>query len=269
MALLGNYSVLNKIPGRNLGGPTLSDTRANWNATGAERNSRFGEAGMSTLAARPVGYYPPYTWALPTTNGQMLSAFQIAGVGAFTGSGAMGVNGAASIAGVGTLTADMQLIVSAVAALTGTGTLTASVVAVLNAAADLAGIGALTATINAIGSFAAALAGTGTIAPVINATGELSADITPFTELSPATLAAAVWEAVAADSFTTGSMGEALNWAQIILRNKTVTDPVAGSITVYDLDGTTVLLDASLWEDAAGTLAYSGSGAENRARLDT
>lgn len=53
-----------------------------------------------------------------------------------------------------------------------------------------------------------------------------------------------------------------------ILRNKMVTDPVAGTLTVFDDDGTTPLLSASIFKDAAGTVPYNGTGAERRERLE-
>ena len=52
-----------------------------------------------------------------------------------------------------------------------------------------------------------------------------------------------------------------------ILRNKMITDPIGGTITVYDDDGITVLLSASIFQDAAGLIPYAGQGAERRERL--
>lgn len=49
--------------------------------------------------------------------------------------------------------------------------------------------------------------------------------------------------------------------------NKMITDPVAGTITVYDDDDITVLLQADLYEDAAAVTPYQGSGAERRERM--
>mgnify|MGYP001828987768 CR=1 FL=1 len=49
--------------------------------------------------------------------------------------------------------------------------------------------------------------------------------------------------------------------------NKMVTDPGAGTITVYDDDDVTVLKVADLYEDAAGTQPYRGQGAERRERM--
>lgn len=53
-----------------------------------------------------------------------------------------------------------------------------------------------------------------------------------------------------------------------IIRNKTITDPSTGVMTVYDDDSVTPLLVANLREDAAGAQAYRGQGAERRERLE-
>lgn len=55
--------------------------------------------------------------------------------------------------------------------------------------------------------------------------------------------------------------------AQAILRNKTVTDPSTGLMTVYADDGSTPLLQAQLYETQYTTQVYRGQGAERRERL--
>ncbi len=52
-----------------------------------------------------------------------------------------------------------------------------------------------------------------------------------------------------------------------ILRNKLITDPTTGIMTLYANDGTTVLLTAQLYEGAGTGQTYQGSGAERRERL--
>lgn len=52
-----------------------------------------------------------------------------------------------------------------------------------------------------------------------------------------------------------------------ILQNKTITDPITGTMTVYDDDGVTPLFVAQLYEDAAETQTYQGQGAEVREAL--
>lgn len=52
-----------------------------------------------------------------------------------------------------------------------------------------------------------------------------------------------------------------------LLRNKQITNPSTGRMTVFDDDGSTVLLEGNLFEDAAGSVPYRGQGAERRERL--
>lgn len=52
-----------------------------------------------------------------------------------------------------------------------------------------------------------------------------------------------------------------------ITRNKMITDPATGVLTVYDDDGSTPLMSANIFKDAAGTVPYNGTGAERRERL--
>lgn len=52
-----------------------------------------------------------------------------------------------------------------------------------------------------------------------------------------------------------------------LLRNKVVTDPATGIMTVYADDNTTVLYTANVYEDVAGTMPFDGTGANRRDRL--
>ena len=52
-----------------------------------------------------------------------------------------------------------------------------------------------------------------------------------------------------------------------LLRNKQITSPATGKMTVYEDDGVTVLAEANLFENASGTQAYRGQGVERRERL--
>lgn len=292
MALRGNYAVLARVPGRQFGA-LFSNTPAYKSSTALKRNRYVG--GVPRLAATPAGYLPPYSWVIPVTGGDMATFTLIRGTSTFTGGAAAGVNITSTIDGVGDLTVTGQLVVSAVATLTGSGVISdAGLLAVLQASATLAGTGDLTASLDALGHVLATLTGAASESATLTATGTLEAEITPFTDLSPQSLAGAVWAAVAADNNDPLSMGEKLNAAGTagdpwtaslsgyttsqaggivslihkLLRNKTVTDPATGTITVYDDDGTTVLLTADLFEDAAGTAPYDGAGAERRERLE-
>lgn len=268
MALLGNYSVILKSPGRFMAGTSVSGGRPQFNTSGAMRCRNVSAAGWSPLSAQPRGYLAPYAWLLPRTGGDMATWGQIVGTGTLTAAPTGGRNGEATIAGSGTLTATGELVVSGTAAIAGTSTVSANIVAALLGTATVAGTSTCTGTLDAEGYMTATLTGAGDLTAPRYATGELEAAISPFTELSPETLASNVWGALASENFAAGTMGEALNVSQIMLRNKTVTDPAAGTITVYDTDGTTVLYVADLFQDAAGTTPYAGAGAERRERLE-
>lgn len=186
-----------------LGGTTIQNRRA----------SLFSAALTDRKVARPIGYLHPYAFDLPLKPGGVSTFNQAVGSGALAASGDRGVNGIAALTGTGTIAATGGLIVAAVAALAGTGALSGAANATLAATAALSGSGSLTGSIGALGGVIAALAGTGTLAAGSYATGTLDADILPYTELSPQSLAAAVWSALAAANNDTGTMGEKLNGA--------------------------------------------------------
>ena len=83
--------------------------------------------------------------------------------------------------------------------------------------------------------------------------------------LDPATIAAiadAVWAHSSAVDFSAKML-----ICSRILRNRMVTDPVTGIMTIYDDDDVTPYLTAQLYENVAETQTYRGQGAEVRARL--
>ena len=110
--------------------------------------------------------------------------------------------------------AQLDLIVDAVGSTTITFALSATLAGALSAIGNIP----ITFTVNnsTLGAIVDAVAATLiniTTAATIRADGELAGDITPFTPLSPQSLAAAVWEALAADYNTAGTMGNKLNSA--------------------------------------------------------
>lgn len=217
MALLGNYNVLNKSAGRFISGASLSDTRANFNKSGQNKNAFKGQSDSvvsSTVnkAARPNGYLPPYSWVLPDKAGGIASTSFINGAGAVSnGNLAGGRNAEATVSGSGGIaSASMQLILSAVATLSGVGGLSASIVGKLDASATLAGQGDISGALGALASAVAAIQGSGSLAGTSQAKGNISASITPFTELSPATLASAVWNKTTSELTVLGSIGKKL-----------------------------------------------------------
>lgn len=100
------------------------------------------------------------------------------------------------------------------------------------------------------------------------------ADVTNYvSEVSLIVGNSAGLQAVATGSGLSGPQDQALTdaknaavLAQKLLRNKMVTDPADGKVKVYDDNGA-LLIQANVFEDAAGTQPYRGLGAERRERL--
>lgn len=159
----------------------------------------------------------------------------LVGSGASSGTIAAVLYMTATCSGTGNINnAEMQLIVSAVATLVGIGAINsallssginaeATLTGTSSAVADIAGIknatatitagGDITAALTAIGNIVASLQGTSTTTANTSAIADISASITPYTALSPESLAASVWNALAVAYNTSGTMGEKLNSA--------------------------------------------------------
>lgn len=84
---------------------------------------------------------------------------------------------------------------------------------------------------------------------------------------APAPTASEVAAAVWTHSSATDLLSK-VEIAHIILRNRTITNPTTGTMTVFADDGVTPILVANLYEDVGATQPYRGQGAEHRGRLE-
>ena len=239
MGLKQNTTLLAQSPLRLFGG-TPAQIRSMWGRTDL-RNSTVGEGISTELAGIPGGHYSPSSWNLPYQAGQV-SAFTY--VGATVNAGPLNVASGVNLGGTTTFTftvgpSQLQLIVSAVGSTSITFTLTGGAAAVLQAAGAIAvefTVGP--ATLGAESGIFGDTTITFTAIATSRADGNMEGAVTPFTPLSPQSLAAAVWNAIAADYTETGSMGELMNtgasgltaaqvWAYV---NRTLTS--AGNIDI-------------------------------------
>jgi hypothetical protein len=251
---------------------------------GENLNLWAGEASVSSKDGRPRGYRHPASWSMAPRPGGMASYGLVAGSGVVVASGARGRAAGASLVGTATVAGTGALIVSAIAGLTGSGTVaTAGLLAVLQAVGALSGTGTLAATRSALATLTGVLTGTGTVSATRYARGHLVAEISPFTDLSPQSLASAVWAATAADSDATGSMGEKLNdagsatnpWTEVIEGSYTAAEllrvmaaALAGklsgagttTIVIKGLDGTTDRIVATVTSDGDRTAVTVDGG---------
>jgi hypothetical protein len=201
MALIGNYSVLSKDPGRSIGGGAigLGNNRSDFNKPSQARGAFCSEY-WDPLSGIPDGYRDPYWWVMPITAGALAARKNVVGDGDLTGAVAGGVNGECVIAGVGDLSGVGQLIISMAATISGSGTISgAALQAFLQLAAALSGSGGATAQLTAIGHLAAAVEAEGTVAgtTVLTALGTLAAAINVTGDvLTTANVASAILDAV-------------------------------------------------------------------------
>lgn len=218
--LIGNYSVLNKSPGIFTGGVQQAMNRSTFNTSNSMRGVYYGDAGLGfdKKSGIALGYLQPYNWFLPQKSGAIASNTLITGTGTLSPPTiAGGLNGVCTIEGSGAISnANMGLIISLVATLTGEGQISnAQGQAILNMVATLTGSSTFdNSTLGALVNIIATIGGTGSISDAdMNAIGSMSADITPFAELSPQSLAASLWNSIAASYNEAGTMGEKLNAA--------------------------------------------------------
>lgn len=218
MALIGNYSVLSKGVGVQLGGVGFTGFKGEFNKSGAMRNFYAGwasEVNVTDRSGFPNGYRASYTWVIPIKEGGLSIYFGIGGDGTIEPSNlAGGLNTDSTIIGVGDIiSANLALIVSAVSTIIGSSNFSADIIGKLEASATLAGSGDLEGALGALADAVATIVGDSDLSVIPSATGFISADITNTSELSPQSLAAAVWNSVASAFNLSGTMGNKLNSA--------------------------------------------------------
>ena len=214
MALKQNTTILAQLPLRLIGGDP-GTLRPLW-GRGDRMNQSVGEGIPSKLAGIPSGHLAPSSWVLPYKPGAMSSFTNLV---VTVTPGTLNLAAGVNISGDSTVTitvnpADGQLIVSAVGSTSITFNLAANLAGALSASGSTSfsftvNNATLGAIVDAVGAALVQFSNSATV----RATGNLSGDITPFTELSPQSLSAAVWESLASAYNAPGTMGELLNSA--------------------------------------------------------
>lgn len=214
MGLKQNTVLLAQLPLRLRGGDP-GTLRPMWGRTDL-RNQTVGQGISTELAGIPSGHLSPSAWVLPYKSGAM-SAFTYKGI-TFTVD-PLNVAAGINITGPTTITftvgpSQLDLVVSAI----GESSITFTVGGTLAGALSAVGSSTVTFTVgpSTLGAIIDAVASAlvqFTTEATPRATGNIEGAVTPFTELSPQNLAAAVWRAIATDYNDTGTMGNKLNLA--------------------------------------------------------
>lgn len=202
MALIGNYSVLNKSCGQFTNGSSVAGsyaavTPSNYKNNGLNLN-RYST--FDKFNATPSGYLPPYSFVLPITSGGLASHTQAnASISETIASLAAGINIDAAITGEITLTnGQLDQIANLISAITGSiSTTNASLAAVSALGAAITASGTITtAQLGALVNMVAAITGSINITNANDfATANISADMSVTTgTATPAQIATEVFD---------------------------------------------------------------------------
>jgi len=250
MALIGNNSLLTRLPVRQMGGTIVSGFTSQFSPSGSLRN-RYGT--FVNYAATPNGYLSPIAWVLPMTAGGMSTTNQVELTVAKTS--AVLVN-AQYITGSSTITvAKFDANLGQIFAALCSGAITvAQATSDLTALVAASGASSITFTlVDAILGGKFSMEGSSAIvitpAGLLTATAFMEASAGGATPLSPEGLAAAVWGALASDFNDVGTMGEKLNdagsasnpWTEVIEAGYTAAE-ILKLIAAYAV-GKTVIVD--------------------------
>lgn len=245
--LIGNGVRLNSNPMRQMTAPLAGAAhRAESMQAGALRNW-WTHTGSDRTSGRPDGLRHPSSWLMAPRAGGMSARNQVTittTVGTLTLAAGRNIDGATTVT-FSVPNAALQLVVSAVGAtsitFTNTGTLAGALSAIGTSAITFTvPTPTLGAVINALASTAVTWSAGGTA----RATGALAGNITPFTELSPQSLASAVW----ADVIESGlDAGDVMRLLLAVAAGKT------------NIDGTTVTFRDQADTKARVTATMSGS----------
>lgn len=216
MALIGNNSLLNRLPLRHRGGGTtaVGNDRAGYSLSGSNRNQCLGS--YTKYSSTPNGYNIPGAWILPQTIGGMTSVRQIKGLGTLTANLAGGINVVSSITASGDVTsAVLRATGSLISALTASGDITAS---------DLTAISLMVAALTATGDITTA---------DLNSVILAFASITASGDITTANLAGSLNASAsitAAGDITTTLLGARVNLSSSITASGDITTALAEAI---------------------------------------
>jgi len=185
MALLGNYTLASKSPGRSFGGNSTAHASglgqftpqapSMWSNAGPRRNFALQDLATTArvLTSRPEGYAGA-GYMLPITGGGISSHNAANGVTAWSGAIVAGRNIAGTFDGAATFEGTGALVVSGVGTFAGVATFEGNVTAALNGTATFDGIAAFTGTLLAKGNMTGQFAGEATFTGTKRGAGFLS-----------------------------------------------------------------------------------------------
>lgn len=213
--LIANYSYINQICGHNHSGITNPCKFIRPHVMRGYYGKSQTDANIEQIKRDgfPTGTNPPYALVMGDKGALLSSTTTIAGTSSNTFAMAMGLAAECDITGSGDITGSLSLVIQLACDILASGTISASLVGKLEMASALAGEGNLTASLSLIAFVVSEITGSGTISGTFKGNASLAADISSSSTLSPESLAAAVWNSIAASFNTAGTMGNKMNSA--------------------------------------------------------
>ena len=210
--------------------------------------------GVVTIAATALGSGD----VSGTLNAVVTIAATIAGSGNVSAPIAGVLQAAATILGSGNVTnAPLAGVLIAACAIQGGGTVAADIIGAWVMGATVSGSCALTSSIRALGHAVAGIVGAGNVTAGIAAKATIGCDITSVSELSPQSLAAAVWNSLVTSFQDAGTMGEALATAGSGGLSPTQVTMLTELYRLAGLDAARPLVVTATTRDAGAEIAQS------------
>ena len=246
---------------------------SNFNQTNRIRNLTAGEGITSELVGLPSGYRHPAAWMMPQKPGALATSARVSF--SATGAGALGLNAVASITlDMAINQAALALVVGGTASITFSIDLTPAIAGALFAETSFTGVSFTTdAVLGAKSGLGTTITMTFTPTATATANGSISATISGAGEaVTPQSVAAEVWNSVAAVFNAAGTMGNKMNSAA------SAGDPWGTPIPASYLAGTagqilgTLQNDINLHTDSAVAsqeALLELSSFDNRVSIDT
>lgn len=200
MGLIGNRTILAKLPLTQIGGTFADDIREfkNWHC----------RENADPKCAIPNGYNQGGAWLLPQVAGGLSLFYGADGNSNINNANlAGGLSGVVSMQGDGDIiNAQAGLIIGVASIIYASAEFNSDINGLLYASASLAGQGDISGALGALANAVAQITGNSPTSCAFVASGSLTSVITSASELSPERLAAAVWNAYL-DSYVAGTAG--------------------------------------------------------------
>lgn len=162
----------------------------------------------------PTGSNPPYSYLLGIKGALLSSTTTTNGTSNAAGYLVQGINLGGSSAGISSLSANLSLVVSLAGTSAGVASVVGALVGIVSLAGSVSGSASIAASLKLVSSLAGASAGSASASANLKGIAYLAGDI--YVNESTATvqqLVEGVWNALAADFNTSGTMGEAMGAA--------------------------------------------------------